>query len=218
MKFSLNNSELSTTAGDMVAVAVFQDTQGQGALFQQLDRALGGLLGQLAAEEDFTGKKDQTLLVHTSTQLPQARVLLVGAHLDDPAYTGLLEETGTLVVRDAYCCGLRDQLEPVEENTATDPFEALAQRYLNRLSCPRMYDDYPRRLERIVHMAETAAMDGIILEHLKFCETWGIDGNVLLQDLRERGFPVLRLEREYRLSGEGQTRTRVQAFLESIGK
>jgi len=30
--------------------------------------------------------------------------------------------------------------------------------------------------------------------------------------------PVLRLEREYRQSGEGQLRTRVQAFIESMGK
>ena len=148
----------------------------------------------------------------------RARVLLVGSHLDDTGFVGLLEDTGALVVRDAYCCGLRDQLDPVEESDREDPFAVLARRYLNRLSCPRMYDDYPRRLETIVSMAREAAVDGIILEHLKFCETWGIDGNVLLEDLRKKGFPVLRLEREYHLSAVGQIRTRVQAFLESMGK
>jgi benzoyl-CoA reductase/2-hydroxyglutaryl-CoA dehydratase subunit BcrC/BadD/HgdB len=53
---------------------------------------------------------------------------------------------------------------------------------------------------------------------LKFCETWGIDGNVLLNDLKDRGLAVLKLEREYRLSARGQIQTRVQAFLESMGK
>ena len=61
-------------------------------------------------------------------------------------------------------------------------------------------------------------MDGIVLEQLKFCETWGIDGNVLLNDLKDKGFPVLKLEREYLLSAKGQIQTRVQAFLESMGK
>jgi benzoyl-CoA reductase/2-hydroxyglutaryl-CoA dehydratase subunit BcrC/BadD/HgdB len=147
----------------------------------------------------------------------RARVLLVGSHLDDTEFTRLLEDTGALVVRDAYCCGLRDQLDLVDESDE-DPFRAIALRYLDRLSCPRMYGDYPRRLETIVRMAEEGSVDGVILEQMKFCETWGIDGNVLFQDLRERDIPVLRLEREYRISGVGQHRTRVQAFLESMGK
>jgi benzoyl-CoA reductase/2-hydroxyglutaryl-CoA dehydratase subunit BcrC/BadD/HgdB len=156
---------------------------------------------------------------HTLEEDYRARVLLMGAHLDDPGFIDVLEETGALVVRDAYCCGLRDQLGQVQgfgENG--DPFLAIASRYLDRLSCPRMYGDYPRRLERIVRMAEEARVDGIILEQLKFCETWGIDGNVLLKDFKDRGFPVLKLEREYLLSAKGQVRTRVQAFLESMGK
>ena len=81
-----------------------------------------------------------------------------------------------------------------------------------------MYGDYPRRLQEILRMAEEARVDGVILEQLKFCETWGIDGNVLLNDLKARGLPVLKLEREYLLGSKGQIRTRVQAFLESMGK
>ena len=156
---------------------------------------------------------------HTLADPYRARVLLVGSHLDDPGFIGVLEDTGALVVRDAYCCGLRDQLGHVEHSHEEgDPFLAIAHRYLDRLSCPRMYGDYPRRLERIARMAEEAGVDGIILEQLKFCETWGIDGNVLHNDLKDRGFPVLKLEREYLLSAMGQIRTRVQAFLESMGK
>jgi benzoyl-CoA reductase/2-hydroxyglutaryl-CoA dehydratase subunit BcrC/BadD/HgdB len=149
----------------------------------------------------------------------RARVLLVGSHLDDPGFIGVLEETGALVVRDAYCCGLRDQLALVEDrDESSDPFLAIARRYLDRLSCPRMYGDYTRRLQEVARMAEEAGVDGVILEQMKFCETWGIDGNVLQEELRSRGFPVLRLEREYLLSAKGQIRTRVQAFLESMGK
>jgi benzoyl-CoA reductase/2-hydroxyglutaryl-CoA dehydratase subunit BcrC/BadD/HgdB len=165
--------------------------------------------------EDLTGNMKN----HTLEEPYRARVLLVGSHLDDPGFIDVLEETGALVVRDAYCCGLRDQLAQVEEsNEDKDPFLAIARRYLDRLSCPRMYGDYTRRQEEIARMAEEAKVDGVILEQMKFCETWGIDGNVLQEDLKARGFPVLKLEREYLLSAKGQIRTRVQAFLESMGK
>jgi len=52
---------------------------------------------------------------------------------------------------------------------------------------------------------------------MKFCDCWGIEANVFLNNLREEGFPVLRLEREYALGGVGQVKTRIQAFLESMG-
>jgi benzoyl-CoA reductase/2-hydroxyglutaryl-CoA dehydratase subunit BcrC/BadD/HgdB len=40
----------------------------------------------------------------------------------------------------------------------------------------------------------------------------------LVSALRKEGIPVLKLEREYRLGSEGQLRTRVQAFIESMGR
>jgi benzoyl-CoA reductase/2-hydroxyglutaryl-CoA dehydratase subunit BcrC/BadD/HgdB len=36
------------------------------------------------------------------------------------------------------------------------------------------------------------------------------------RDLEEDGIPFLALDREYVLSGEGQLRTRIQAFLEQL--
>ena len=35
-------------------------------------------------------------------------------------------------------------------------------------------------------------------------------------DLKEDGIPFMPLDREYILSGEGQLRTRIQAFLETL--
>jgi benzoyl-CoA reductase/2-hydroxyglutaryl-CoA dehydratase subunit BcrC/BadD/HgdB len=40
----------------------------------------------------------------------------------------------------------------------------------------------------------------------------------MVKALRELRVPVLRVEREYSMTGEGQLRTRIQAFLESMGK
>ena len=38
------------------------------------------------------------------------------------------------------------------------------------------------------------------------------------QDRKDEGIPYLMLEREYIMSGIGQLRTRVQAFLETMGR
>ena len=60
--------------------------------------------------------------------------------------------------------------------------------------------------------------DGIVVETMKFCDTWGVDAQIFVDGLREDGFEVLRLEREYTRGGIGQLRTRVQAFIEMLGK
>ena len=63
---------------------------------------------------------------------------------------------------------------------------------------------------------QTCALPILIIEVLKFCDIWNIDTITVVEALREAGIPVMRLEREYQHSGEGQLITRTQAFLESI--
>lgn len=145
----------------------------------------------------------------------RARVLLMGSQLDDPAYVRVIEDAGALVVADGYCFGSLQYEHAVGSDP--DPLRAIADRYLEKTPCPRMFDAYPERYRRIVEMARDFGVQGIIIQTMKFCDTWGIEGNVFLNNLREEGFPVLRLEREYALGGVGQMKTRIQAFLEAMG-
>ncbi|MCX7678510.1 MAG: 2-hydroxyacyl-CoA dehydratase family protein [Spirochaetes bacterium] len=146
----------------------------------------------------------------------RARVMIVGGNLDDPTFTEIIESQGALVVADRYCTGSFPELEPYE--TEGNAFEIMAKRVLALNRCPRMMEGYSTRLEYILHLYREYAVDGIIIESIKFCDTWGVETSAMVTQLREMGIPVLRLEREYRLSGEGQLRTRVQAFIESMGK
>ncbi len=145
----------------------------------------------------------------------RARVLLMGSQLDDPAYVRVIEDTGALVVADGYCFGSLQYEHAV--GSAPDPLRAIAGRYLEKTPCPRMFDHYTERYGRIVEVARDFGVQGIIIQTMKFCDCWGIEGNVFLNNLREEGFTVLRLEREYALGGVGQMKTRIQAFLESMG-
>jgi benzoyl-CoA reductase/2-hydroxyglutaryl-CoA dehydratase subunit BcrC/BadD/HgdB len=145
----------------------------------------------------------------------RARVLLMGSQLDDPAYVRVIEDTGALVVADGYCFGSLQYEHAVGREP--DPLMALSRRYLEKIPCPRMFDAYPERYNRIVEIVREFGVQGIIVQSMKFCDCWGIEANVFLNNLREEGFPVLRLEREYALGGIGQMKTRIQAFLESMG-
>jgi benzoyl-CoA reductase subunit C len=148
----------------------------------------------------------------------RARLMLVGGILDDPAYVNVIEDLGGLVVTDSLCFGTRIFWNQVDER-AEDPVEAIARYYLReRIPCARMIGEHPRRLEFTREMLGAFKVDGVVFQRLKFCDLWGGEGYMLRSALRESGVPVLTLEREYVLSGLGQLRTRVQAFLESIAR
>ena len=143
-----------------------------------------------------------------------ARLLLVGGTLENPAYIRLIEELGGLVVTDALCVGLRHFWDLVDEDS--EPLAALARRYLERsISCPRMVD-YQARLKFVSDLAKEFKVDGIIIQRMKMCDNWGCDSALIRRQARKEGMACLILEREYLLSGVGQMRTRVQAFLETI--
>ena len=66
-------------------------------------------------------------------------------------------------------------------------------------------------------MAEEFNVDGIIGERLQFCDNWLVEHYMTKFDLKEHGdIPFIQLDREYILSGKGQLKTRVQAFLEIL--
>ena len=148
----------------------------------------------------------------------RARLMIVGGELDDPGYLEVIEEQGGLVVADAVCFGSKAMWNLVDEE-ASDPTEALARYYIQgQPSCPRMYGDQPRRAEFLMDMVREFRVDGVIGERMMFCDLWCVEHYMNDVDLKEAGIPFIRLDREYNSTGAGQLRTRIQAFLETMGK
>lgn len=146
----------------------------------------------------------------------RARLMLTGGACDDTGFVDVIEDMGGLVVADSICFGSRYFWEPVA--TDTDPVLALAKSYLRRPSCARMAGDEPARLKYILEMIQRFHVDGVIFQRLRWCDLWGHEAFFLMEKLKEIGVPVLMLEREYWASGVEQLKTRVQAFLEIVGK
>jgi benzoyl-CoA reductase/2-hydroxyglutaryl-CoA dehydratase subunit BcrC/BadD/HgdB len=147
----------------------------------------------------------------------RARLMVVGGHLHDPEFIRIIESQGGLVVADRFCTGTIPGFEPIKINGAS-PYKTMAQHVFQKTICPRMMEEFDRRLNTIIDAVKEYKVDGVVLEIIKFCDLWGVDSMPLVKALRDKGIPVLKLEREYRIGGEGQLRTRVQAFIESMGK
>lgn len=147
----------------------------------------------------------------------KARLMVVSPIMDNPGYLKVIEDVGGLVVADYLCFGTRAIWDLVDE-TIPDPMDAIAKRYMERLSCPRMMGDYPRRFSFIKDTINDYKVDGLICTRLTFCELWGGENYMLREDAKKLGIPTLILEREHKLDAIGQLRTRIQAFLEILEK
>ena len=187
------------TAAETLAVIMAGTAMPRDAFIVMLDRLLEELPGRQVYAPD----------------LP--RLMIAAGCLEEIEHMELIEGQGAAVVDDSLCFGRRFFDRPVDENLA-DPMQALAERYINHLSCPRIGDDFKGRLERVRQSTREYQLDGMVVEKLKFCDLWGGESFILRHDGQESGLPVLHLERELYGGGDGQIKTRVQAFLERIHK
>jgi bzd-type benzoyl-CoA reductase N subunit len=147
----------------------------------------------------------------------RARLMIAGSGgCDNPDYLGLMEEMGGLIVTDSLCFGSRYFWEPVD--AGGDLMLNLARSYLNRPSCPRMVDNVGERGEFVKQMVKDFKVDGVVFQRIRHCDLWGGQLLYTKKDLKEADIPMLSLEREYMMRDVGQVRTRIQAFLETIGR
>jgi len=177
------------------------------------------IAAQVLPPEVFAGLADrllEALRVRPGLDSSRARLVLVGAELDEPEYVEALESQGALVVADNLCFGARSALEPIDEN-APDPLDAVCRAYFFSSSCARMIGDFPRRWAELKQLMETVRGDGIVFQRIVFCDPWGAElHNILHRIQEETPYPVLSLTREYNVVPTGQLKTRVQAFIEKL--
>ena len=127
-----------------------------------------------------------------------------------------VEELGADVVAFDTCNGIRDKMEPVDEQNS-DPFDALARKYLN-LNCSIMSPN-TTRITDMAQMIDDYRVDGVIDIILQSCHTFDIEAYYVKQMVTgEKGIPYLNIETDYSGSDTGQLNTRLAAFLETIDK
>jgi benzoyl-CoA reductase subunit C len=154
----------------------------------------------------------------------RARIMVIGAQVDDIAFIKLIEDSGAWVVADDLCPGAREFLSSVD--ITADPLAGLAERYLRKIKCGRTYREmkgnYQEYLEdRFGHMGrmiDDFGVEGVVLYIYKYCDPYGFEVPQIKSYIEAKSTPVLYLEDEYSMSTIGRLRTRIQAFLELLGK
>lgn len=130
---------------------------------------------------------------------------VIGARAND-SIKKILKERHANVAFDLTCTGLGRKLLVEEENV----MEGYARGLLSQFPCMRM-EQASNRDELIRRFAGSA--DGVIYHTVQFCDNYAYE-YAWLKNWLDR--PMLLLETDYTRQSEGQVRTRIEAFLESL--
>ena len=151
-----------------------------------------------------------------------ARLMVVGAQVDNIDFIELIEDSGAWVVADDLCPGAREFFSDVA--VTPDPIDGIAERYLRKIYCGRTfrersgsYQEYlEQRFGHIGRFIRDFKVDGMVLYIYKYCDPFGFEVPAMKSYIESKGIPVLYLEDEYSMSTIGRLRTRIQAFLELL--
>lgn len=76
MTISVKKGILATTPADLFVIPVREGEASE--LVKTIDQQLDGFIADVLKDEDFTGKKGQTLIIHTHHKIPAKRILVIG--------------------------------------------------------------------------------------------------------------------------------------------
>ncbi len=115
-----------------------------------------------------------------------------------------------LPVRNLTCTGNRDLFLDTTQPFADEDafFEAYAAALLEQTPCQRMEDTSDRH-----RLFDDPDLRGIVYHTMKFCDYYGCEYAEIKQ---EATVPMLKIETDYTRQSEGQLKTRVEAFAETI--
>ena len=145
-----------------------------------------------------------------------ARIMIGGSYTDDPFLVDIIENLGATVVTDSLCSGRRYIDTLVDESGELMP--AITDRYFNHTPCPRMIEEAPQRIAFVKQMVSEFRVDGVVFEKIAFCDNFAGENLLHRKELEADGVAVTEMETEYLATDKGRYRTRIQAFLEKIGK
>lgn len=125
-----------------------------------------------------------------------------------------IESAGGVVVDDDLYVGSR--YFNVLYDESVQPMDAILKAYIERKSpCPTRYEERNPG-DYLAEMVKNSHAKGIIMVVVKFCEAHDYSYFTAQRRLAEVGIPEMLVETEHDSAPEGQLKTRLQAFFESM--
>lgn len=181
--------------------------------------------GQLMPREEYVSLLEEALNFlseYEDKEVNKTGILLSGPVLEKDSLYLMIEELGGRVLVDDTCTGTRHFAQPLSVGVETGGpasieglLEQVAHRHLTMPLCPCRHRQVEERPDYLREAAQ-AGVTGAILVVRKYCEPHAFDAVPVAKALNEQGIKTLVLELEGAEVG-GQERTRLQAFLESLG-
>lgn len=146
---------------------------------------------------------------------PKARLHITGTAIYDLDLIKTIEESGGFIASDDLCTGSRYFWENVEETE--ESISALAYRYLRKAPCPS-HGPLERKLEYIDLMIKQFEAQGVITFTERFCDPILYDSVHIRNRLKEKHVPTMLIDYENAAQEIGRIKTRLEAFIESLGE
>ncbi len=142
------------------------------------------------------------------------RILVSASVLDDTDLIEAIEAGGGMVVADDVCTGIRYFWREVADGG--DPVEAIADRYLQKIPCPRTFDS-GARVDFLMKNIDDYNVQGVILYVLRCCDANLFQLPGVQRRIKASGKPVLYLQGDHSSPISEETRNRIAAFIEMLG-
>lgn len=147
------------------------------------------------------------------------RLLLSGCPMAVPNWKlpYIVESAGAVIVGEESCIGTRNVRDLVDESgeTMDELLDALADRYM-KIDCA-CFTPNDERLENVVSLARELKADGVLHYALLFCQPYAHEAFKVDKALTKAGIPMLAVETDYSMEDVEQLKTRIQAFVETLG-
>ncbi|MBU4387902.1 2-hydroxyacyl-CoA dehydratase family protein [Candidatus Dependentiae bacterium] len=148
------------------------------------------------------------------------RILISGSPMAIPNWKihAIVEGSGATIVGEESCVGERNFASLMDENFSSlnEGLRNIADRYLT-INCA-CFTPNDERLTDIETIAKRVKADGILHYAIQFCTPYMIEATKVKKVAEKIKMPLLRIETDYSMEDMGQLKTRIEAFLEMMGK
>ncbi|MBD3187104.1 hypothetical protein GF325_09770 [Candidatus Bathyarchaeota archaeon] len=140
-------------------------------------------------------------------------VLLTGSDVTYVEWMDTLDDAGLRVVRDDLSIGERYFARLIPHPSEGDPLDSIIQYHVT-IPRPATKNPPEPRLDYLMNAMEESNLNMVISQNLKFCEPYAFDSVFTVNALKEKGYQVIHLEREFSPTKDMSLRTRLEAFRE----
>ena len=146
------------------------------------------------------------------------RILMSGCPMAVPNWKlpWIIETSGATIVGEESCVGERGTRNLTDDSSSNvdDLMEAIVDRHF-KVDCA-IFTPNPDRLDHVKEMKNSYGANGVVHYGLQFCQPYQMESLPVEAELEKLGIPAIRIDTDYSMEDVEQSKTRVEAFIETI--